>query len=288
MAVDGNAMAMPISPRRLSRGNPGVVNGKRVMVVLPAYNAARTLERTVAEIPPGVVDDILLVDDASRDETVALAHRLGLPVVVHPRNRGYGGNQKTCYTEALRRGAEIIVMLHPDYQYTPRLIGAMAWLVASGEFDVVLGSRILGTGALKGGMPVYKYVANRFLTFVENILLGVKLSEYHTGYRAFSRAILEALPLGECSDDFVFDNEILAQAIAFGYRIGEISCPTKYFPEASSINFRRSVVYGLGVLATALKFRLRHWRLGRFRLFEPAGRRLGDIPAEGRAAPVQA
>ena len=159
-----------------------MVNGKRVMVVLPAYNAARTLERTVAEIPPGVVDDVLLVDDASRDETVALAHRLGIPVVVHPRNRGYGGNQKTCYTEALRRGAEIVVMLHPDYQYTPRLIGAMAWLVASGEFDVVLGSRILGTGALKGGMPLYKYVANRFLTAVENLLLGVKLSEFHTGY----------------------------------------------------------------------------------------------------------
>jgi glycosyltransferase involved in cell wall biosynthesis len=265
-----------------------VINGKRVMVVLPAYNAARTLERTIAEIPPGVVDDILLVDDASRDETVELAHRLGIPAVVHPRNRGYGGNQKTCYTEALRRGAEIVVMLHPDYQYTPRLIGAMAWLVASGEFDVVLGSRILGTGALKGGMPLYKYVANQFLTAVENVLLGVKLSEYHTGYRAFSRATLETLPLGECSDDFVFDNEILAQVVAFGYRIGEISCPTKYFPEASSINFRRSVVYGLGVLATAMKFRLWRWRLGRFRLFEPEGRRLGGLSAEGRHAPAQA
>jgi glycosyltransferase involved in cell wall biosynthesis len=265
-----------------------VVNGKRVMVVLPAYNAARTLERTIAEIPPGVVDDILLVDDASRDETVDLAHRLGIPAVVHPRNRGYGGNQKTCYTEALRRGAEIVVMLHPDYQYTPRLIGAMAWLVASGEFDVVLGSRILGTGALKGGMPLYKYVANQFLTAVENVLLGVKLSEYHTGYRAFSRQILETLPLGECSDDFVFDNQILAQVVAFGYRIGEISCPTKYFPEASSINFRRSVVYGLGVLATALKFRLWRWGLGRCRLFEPDGRRLGGLSAEGRPAPVQA
>jgi glycosyltransferase involved in cell wall biosynthesis len=265
-----------------------VVNGKRVMVVLPAYNAARTLERTVAEIPPGVVDDVLLVDDASGDETVALARRLEIPVVVHPRNRGYGGNQKTCYAEALRRGAEIVVMLHPDYQYTPRLIGAMAWLVASGEFDVVLGSRILGTGALTGGMPLYKFVANRFLTGVENLLLGVKLSEYHTGYRAFSRAILEALPLGECSDDFVFDNQVLAQAVAFGYRIGEISCPTKYFPEASSINFRRSVVYGFGVLATALKFRLWRWGAGRFRLFEAGGRRLGDIPAEARPAPVQA
>jgi glycosyltransferase involved in cell wall biosynthesis len=265
-----------------------VVNGKRVMVVLPAYNAARTLERTVAEIPPGVVDDILLVDDASRDETVSLARRLEIPVVVHPRNRGYGGNQKTCYAEALRRGAEIVVMLHPDYQYTPRLIGAMAWLVASGEFDVVLGSRILGTGALKGGMPLYKYVSNRVLTCVENLLLGVKLSEFHTGYRAFSRAILEILPLGECSDDFVFDNQILAQAVAFGHRIGEISCPTKYFAEASSINFRRSVVYGFGVLATALKFRLWRWGLARPRLFNPGGHRLGDVAPEGRHAPVQA
>jgi len=265
-----------------------VVNGKRVMVVLPAYNAARTLGRTVEEIPPGVVDDVLLVDDASRDETVALARRLEIPVVVHPRNRGYGGNQKTCYTEALRRNADIVVMLHPDYQYTPRLIGAMAWLVASGEFDVVLGSRILGTGALKGGMPFYKYVANRFLTAVENVLLGVKLSEFHTGYRAFSRVVLETLPLGECSDDFVFDNQILAQSIAFGYRIGEISCPTKYFAEASSINFRRSVVYGLGVLGTGLKFRLWRWGLARPPLFEPGGRRLADLPAEGRPAPVRA
>lgn len=265
-----------------------MVNGKRVMVVLPAYNAARTLERTVAEIPPGVVDEILLVDDASRDDTVALAHRIGIRVVVHPRNRGYGGNQKTCYTEALRGGAEIVVMLHPDYQYTPKLIGAMAWLVASGEFDVVLGSRILGRGALKGGMPVYKYVANRFLTWFGNLMLGVRLSEYHTGYRAFSRQILEALPLGECSDDFVFDNEILTQAIAFGYRIGEISCPTKYFPEASSINFTRSTIYGLGVVATALKFRLHRWGLGRSRLFEPHGRRLNEVAAEGRPAPLQA
>jgi glycosyltransferase involved in cell wall biosynthesis len=279
MSVCGGRSARGILGR-VSRGNPGVVNGKRVMVVLPAYNAAQTLERTVAEIPAGVVDDILLVDDASRDRTVELAQRLGIPVVVHPRNRGYGGNQKTCYTAALRRGAEIVVMLHPDYQYTPRLIGAMAWLVASAEFDVVLGSRILGTGALKGGMPLYKYLANRFLTLVENLLLGVKLSEFHTGYRAFSREILEALPLGECSDDFVFDNEILAQAVAFGYRIGEISCPTKYFPEASSINFGRSVVYGLGVLATGLKFRLWRWGLGRYRLFHAEGRHLADRPAE--------
>src|SRR3982751_21886 len=218
------------------------------MVVLPAYNAGRTLERTVREVPPGVVDEFLLVDDASHDDTVAQAGRLGIPYIVHPQNRGYGGNQKTCYAEALRRGAEIVVMLHPDYQYTPKLIGAMAWLVASGEFDIVLGSRILGTGALKGGMPLYKYVANRFLTAVENLLLGVKLSEFHTGYRAFSRRVLETLPLHENSDDFVFDNQILAQAVAFGFLIGEISCPTRYFPEASSINFRRSMTYGMGVL----------------------------------------
>jgi glycosyltransferase involved in cell wall biosynthesis len=266
-----------------------MVHGKRVMVVLPAYNAAATLERTLAEVPADIVDDLLLVDDASRDETVTEARRLGIPCVVHPENRGYGGNQKTCYTEALRRGADIVVMLHPDYQYTPKLIGAMAWLVASGEFDVVLGSRILGTGALKGGMPFYKYVSNRFLTAVENVLLGIKLSEYHTGYRAFGRAVLEALPLEEASDDFVFDNEMLAQAAFFGFRIGEISCPTKYFPEASSINFRRSVVYGFGVLATAVKYRLQRWGLRRDRLFDKGGRRLATAPpAEAATAPATA
>ena len=257
-----------------------MVNGKRVMVVLPAYNAAKTLERTLSEIPSDVVDDLLLVDDASHDDTVALAGRLGIPCVVHPRNRGYGGNQKTCYTEALKRGADIIVMLHPDYQYSPRLIGAMAWLVASREFDVILGSRILGTGALQGGMPRYKYVANRVLTAIENLLVGVKLSEFHTGYRAFSREVLQRLPLEENSDDFVFDNEILIQTVAFGFRIGEISCPTRYFPEASSINFRRSVVYGFGVLATALKYRLQRWGLRRDRLFDPNGRRLNVATAE--------
>ena len=203
-----------------------MIDGKRVMVVLPAYNAARTLQQTIAEIPPGIVDDILLVDDASQDATVSVARGLGIEHVVHPRNRGYGGNQKTCYTEALRRGADIVVMLHPDYQYTPKLIGAMAWLAASGEFDVILGSRILGRGALAGGMPVYKYISNRMLTALENILLGIKLSEYHTGYRAFTREVLETLPLAEGSDDFVFDNQMLAQAAAFGFRIGEISCPT--------------------------------------------------------------
>ena len=264
-----------------------MINGKRVMVVLPAYNAAKTLEKTLAEVPPGVVDDYLLVDDASRDDTAAQAERLGIPTVVHPRNRGYGGNQKTCYTEALGRGADIVVMLHPDYQYTPKLIGSMAWMIGSGEFDVVLASRILGTGALKGGMPLYKYVANRFLTAAENVLLGVKLSEYHTGYRAFSREVLETLPLAENSDDFVFDNEMIAQAVAFGFRIGEISCPTKYFPEASSINFRRSVVYGLGVLGTAAKFRLHKWGLRRSPLFGKDSRRLHDAAAAPHAGGPQ-
>jgi len=255
-----------------------MVNGRRVIVVLPAYNAGPTLERTVAEVPLGVVDEFLLVDDASQDDTVEQAKRLGIPHVVHLENRGYGGNQKTCYAEALRRGGSVVVMLHPDYQYSPRLIGAMAWMVASGEFDVVLGSRILGTGALKGGMPLYKYVANRVLTAIENVLLGIKLSEFHTGYRAFTRDVLEQLPLGEGSDDFVFDNQMLAQAVAFGFRIGEVSCPTRYFPEASSINFRRSVVYGFGVLATAVRFRLHRWGVRRDRLFDPAGRRLA-VPA---------
>jgi glycosyltransferase involved in cell wall biosynthesis len=259
-----------------------------VMVVLPAYNAASTLERTIAEIPGEIVDDLLLVDDASKDETVEVAARLGLPHVAHPRNRGYGGNQKTCYTEALRRGADIVVMLHPDYQYTPKLIGAMAWLVASDEFDVVLGSRILGKGALAGGMPLYKYVSNRFLTAAENVLLGVKLSEYHTGYRAFSREVLQTLPLEENSDDFVFDNQMLAQAAVFGFRIGEISCPTKYFPEASSINFRRSVVYGLGVLGTAVSYRLHRWGLWRCPLLEPRGRRLATAPVLGAPATMEA
>ena len=249
--------------------------------MLPAYNAAVTLERTLREVPDGLVDEFLLVDDASQDATASEARRLGIPCIAHSTNRGYGGNQKTCYTEAMRRGADIVIMLHPDYQYSPRLIGAMAWLVASGEFDVVLGSRILGTGALRGGMPRYKYIANRGLTAIENILLGAKLSEYHTGYRAFSRKVLETLPLHECSDDFVFDNEMLVQAWAFEFRIGEISCPTRYFPEASSINFLRSVIYGFGVLATAIRYRMHKWRLRRDRLFDPHARRLSPAVAVG-------
>ena len=246
-----------------------MIAGKRVVVVMPAYNAAKTLESTFAAIPAGVVDAVLVVDDASRDDTVEQARRLGIDTIVHPKNRGYGGNQKTCYAEALKRGADVVVMLHPDYQYSPRLVGAMAWMIGSGDYDVALGSRILGTGALRGGMPRYKYFANRILTAFENILLGAKLSEYHTGFRAFSREVLETLPLDANSDDFVFDNQMLAQAVIFGFRIGEISCPTKYFTEASSINFRRSVIYGLGVVATSLQFRLHRWGLTRVRRFLP-------------------
>ena len=245
-----------------------MINGLKVVVVLPAYNAEKTLEDTWREIPPEV-DDIVLVDDCSRDSTAELAQKLGIITVVHETNTGYGGNQKTCYRTALDMGADIVVMVHPDYQYTPRLVTAMAAMIAYGEFDAVLASRILGTGALKGGMPLYKYIANRFLTLAENILLGQKFSEYHTGYRAFSREVLEKLPLDANSNDFVFDNQMIAQMVWFDYRVGELSCPTKYFKEASSINFRRSVIYGLGVLVTALQFRLNKWGLAsspRYRL----------------------
>ena len=248
-----------------------MINGKKLIVVLPAYNAAKTLEMTYHEIPFEFVDGVILVDDASRDDTATVAARLGITTIIHEQNLGYGGNQKTCYLAALKMGADIVVMLHPDYQYTPKLIPAMASMIAFGEFDAVLASRILGTGALKGGMPLYKYVANRFLTLVENILLGQKLSEYHTGYRAFSRELLEKLPLGENSDDFVFDNQMLAQIAWFGYRIGELSCPTKYFADASSINFRRSSIYGLGVLKTALSFRLQKLGLVRLKMFRVGG-----------------
>ncbi|MCX7605706.1 MAG: glycosyltransferase family 2 protein [Bacteroidia bacterium] len=237
-----------------------MIQGKKVVVVLPAYNATQTLERTVAEIDRTIVDEIVLVDDASRDHTAALARRLGIPhVIVHEKNRGYGGNQKTCYQYALELGADIIVMLHPDYQYTPKLLPAMAHLVASGLYPVVLGSRILGGGALKGGMPLYKYIANRFLTALQNILLRAKLSEYHTGYRAYSREVLETLSWQKNSDDFIFDNEFLSQVIYAGYPIGEITCPTHYFPEASSINFTRSVKYGLGILRVTFQHLLGKW-----------------------------
>ncbi|WP_026841469.1 glycosyltransferase family 2 protein [Citrifermentans bremense] len=233
-----------------------MLNGKKIVVVMPAYNAEKTLEMTYNEIPFEIVDEVVLVDDASRDRTSDIAKRLGIHTIVHTDNKGYGGNQKSCYRAALGLGADIVIMVHPDYQYTPKLIPAMASLIAYDEFDAVLASRILGIGALKGGMPLYKYVANRFLTLFENLMLGHKLSEYHTGYRAFSKDILAQLPLDQNSDDFVFDNQMLAQIIWYGYRIGELTCPTKYFEDASSINFRRSVTYGLGVLKTSLQFRL--------------------------------
>jgi glycosyltransferase involved in cell wall biosynthesis len=233
-----------------------MLEGKKICVVMPAYNAEKTLRQTVDELDRSVADDLILVDDASRDHTVDVAREMGLHYIVHPKNRGYGGNQKTCYREALSRGADIVVMLHPDYQYSPKLMPAMAGMVASGHFDAVLGARVLGRGALVGGMPIWKYVANRALTMTENLLIGCKLAEYHTGYRAFSKRLLEALPLDENSDDFVFDNQMIAQAIWYGFHIGEISCPARYFKDASSINFRRSVTYGFGVLGTAVEFRL--------------------------------
>jgi glycosyltransferase involved in cell wall biosynthesis len=247
-----------------------MIDGRRVAVVLPAYNAARTLCRTVAEIPRDIVDDVILIDDCSRDDTIAVARELGLHVVCHPANRGYGGNQKSCYEAALTRGADIVVMLHPDYQYSPRLVRAMAAMIASGHYDAVFASRILGQGALAGGMPLYKYVANRLLTAFQNLVMGQKLSEYHTGYRAWSRSVLEALPLRTCSDDFVFDNQMVAQTAWFGFRIGEISCPTRYFAEASSIDFRRSCTYGLGVLGTAIAYRLARWGMRASPLFAVA------------------
>jgi glycosyltransferase involved in cell wall biosynthesis len=250
-----------------------MINRKRIAVVLPAYNAEKTLEATVRELPE-VVDVRILVDDHSSDCTIEVAKRLGLQFFAHDRNYGYGRNQLTCYREALATGADVIIMVHPDYQYTPLLVTAMASMVAYDVYDVVLGSRIIGGQALRGGMPVWKYLANRFLTAFENLFLGVKLSEYHTGYRAFSREVLAVLPLLENSDDFVFDNQILAQCVYFGFRIGEVSCPTKYFEEASSINFRRSVKYGLGVLATTVQFTLQRLGLMQLRLFSSNGHRL--------------
>jgi glycosyltransferase involved in cell wall biosynthesis len=245
-----------------------VLDEKKIVVVMPAYNAARTLRQTYEELPFDIVDEVLLVDDSSSDETVTLARKLNVTTFQHRTNLGYGRNQKTCYREALKRGADIVIMLHPDYQYSPKLVTPLAGMIASGHYDVALGSRILGIGALKGGMPRYKYLSNRFLTAVQNLLLGYKLSEYHTGFRAFSREVLESLPTEENSDDFLFDNEILAQAIYFNYHIGEISCPTKYFAEASSISFKRSVKYGLGVLWTSLKFRMQKMGLAKFSLFD--------------------
>jgi glycosyltransferase involved in cell wall biosynthesis len=250
-----------------------VIDGQKLVLVMPAYNAGATLARTVAEIPK-MVDQIILVDDGSTDGTAELALRLGLHTIVHERNRGYGANQKTCYREALSRGADIVVMVHPDYQYTPKLVPALAHCVSSGLYDVALGSRILGGRALAGGMPVYKYVANRALTAIENALVGQKLSEYHTGYRAFSRRLLETLPLAENSDDFVFDNEVLIQAAFFGFNIAEVTCPTRYLPESSSIGVKRSIIYGLGVLRVACDYRLAKLGLACPRFLAKDGQRL--------------
>lgn len=252
-----------------------MINGKRVAVVMPAYNAEKTLEKTVSELSE-IVDIKILVDDSSKDRTAVLSKQLGVLTFVHDANYGYGRNQQTCYREALAAGADIVVMVHPDYQYTPLLVPAMAGMVASGVYDMVLASRILGSGALKGGMPLYKYVFNRLLTAFQNLFLGVKLSEYHTGFRAFSRELLQTLPLLENSDDFVFDNQMIAQAVMFGFQIGEISCPTKYFPEASSINFRRSVKYGFGVLATTGSFVLHKLGIRRAPRFGATGRKVTE------------
>ena len=247
--------------------DPHMLHGQKIVVVMPAYHAERTLEDCFNAIPHDIVDLVLLVDDASRDATLSLARRLGIATHRHPENRGYGANQKTCYELALAQGADIVVMLHPDYQYEPRLITAMAAMVASGVYELVLGSRMLGKSALAGGMPRYKYIANRILTTVQNIICNARLSEFHSGYRAFSRRVLETLPLAANSSGFVFDNQMLMQALAFGVRIGEISCPTRYAPESSQISFGRAVVYGFGVLWTSLQYRLWRWRILQPRIF---------------------
>jgi glycosyltransferase involved in cell wall biosynthesis len=264
---------------------PSVLNSHRIAVVLPAYNAAATLARTLSEFDREVVDEVVLVDDASTDETVALARQLGLEPISHERNLGYGGNQKTCYRRALELGADIIVMVHPDYQYSPLLVPAMASMIAYGEYDLVLGSRILAQNPVARGMPRYKYVANRFLTLVENIVLGQKLSEYHTGLRAFSKTLLAAIPFERNSDDFVFDNQIIAQALAAGARIGELSCPTRYQADSSSINLARSIRYGLGVLRTSVQYRLHKRRLRHYDYLDlELARQLTRPPASGGAA----
>ncbi len=251
-----------------------MIHGKKLVVVLPAFNAERTLKRTYEQIPHDIADEVILTDDGSADRTVALARGLGISTFVHERNRGYGANQKTCYLEALRTGADIVVMLHPDYQYDPRLIRAMSAMIAEDVYDVVIGSRILGGGALRAGMPLYKYIANRVLTLAQNMVTGKKLSEYHTGYRAFSREALLTLPLLENSDDFVFDNQMLLQVLHFGFRLGEISCPASYHDASSSISFRRSIRYGLGVLMTGALFLKSRAGLGTPRLFDPEGRKI--------------
>ena len=245
-----------------------MINGRKVVVVLPAYNASKTLEKTYHEIDFNIVDDVILVDDLSKDNTVDVGKKLGIKhIIVHEENKGYGGNQKSCYNKALEIGADIVIMLHPDYQYTPKLIPAMANLLASDLYHVVLGSRILGKGALKGGMPIIKYIANRGLTFLQNIVMNAKLSEYHTGYRAFTREVLERVNYNVNSDNIVFDNQMLAQIWYAGYEIAEITCPTKYFDDASSINLKNSTIYGLGVIKTSFQFRLQKWGFAKFRYF---------------------
>ncbi len=245
-----------------------MIKGKKIIVVMPAYNAEKTLEQTYAEIPMDIVDEVILTDDCSRDSTVAKARELGIrEVLVHEKNKGYGGNQKTCYNRALELGADIVIMVHPDYQYTPKLIESMAYIIANGVYPVVFASRILGKGALRGGMPLIKYIANRILTFIENVLLNQKLSEYHTGYRAFSAEVLRKVDFNTDSDDFILDNEMAAQIFWEGFEIGEVTCPTKYFDDASSINFRRSAIYGLGVLRVSALYRLCKWHLAKSRLF---------------------
>lgn len=251
-----------------------MLNGKKIAVVMPAYNAEKTLTRTYDEIPKDIVDSVILTDDGSSDKTVEVARKLNLKVFIHEKNKGYGGNQKTCYLEALKTGADVVVMLHPDYQYSPKLITSMAALITSGMFDVVLGSRILGNKALKGGMPLYKYIANRLLTLAENNIIGEKVSEYHTGYRAFSRKVLLDLPILENSDDFIFDNQILLQAFYFGYKVGEITCPSRYDKDSSSINFVRSVIYGIGVIKTAFQYLLNKNSICKSPIFNKNGKRL--------------
>lgn len=251
-----------------------MINGKKVVVIMPAYNAERTLEKTYEEIYQGIVDEVILVDDYSQDNTKDIAKELNITTIVHKENKGYGGNQKSCYTAALKANADIVIMLHPDYQYTPKLIPAMASMMAFGEYDAVVASRILGNGALKGGMPFYKFVANKFLTGFQNFFMGQKLSEYHTGFRGFTRKVLEELPLKECDDDFIFDNEMLALVFYHGFKIGETSCPTKYFPEASSINFVRSCKYGLGVLWVSICYFLAKIGIYKTKIFETNGKRL--------------
>jgi glycosyltransferase involved in cell wall biosynthesis len=251
-----------------------MLNGKRICVIMPAYNAEKTLKKTYDEIPKDIVDDVILTDDASTDKTVKVSRELDIKTFVHTENKGYGGNQKTCYQAALESKADIVIMLHPDYQYTPKLILPMASMMTEGLFDAVIGSRILGNKAMMGGMPLYKYVSNRILTMSENLLTQQKLSEYHTGYRAFSRKVLETIPLLENSDDFVFDNQMLCQTLYFGFDVGEVSCPALYFDDASSISFSRSITYGLGVIQTAMKYAMARRGMGHFRIFNPNGKKL--------------